>query len=66
MTSSGVASLLQLFTLKDLQFSSGIIPGLGKHVFRKYLLKKHLYCFEDYGHQPHTCSELWDDQTALC
>lgn len=57
--------LLELFTLKDFQFNSGIIPGLEKHVFRKYPLKKHLYYFEDYGNQPLTCSELWDDQTAL-
>lgn len=57
--------LLQLFMSKDLQFSSGVIPGLEKYVFRKYPLRKHLYCFEDYGNQPLTCSELWDDQAAL-
>jgi len=37
--------LLQLAMLKDLQFSSGIIPGLEKHVFRKYSLNKHVYWF---------------------
>lgn len=57
--------LLQLFMSEDLQFSSGVIPGLEKYVFRKYPLRKHLYCFEDYGNQPLTCSELWDDQAAL-
>lgn len=57
--------LLQLCTLKDLQFSSGIIPGLEKCVFRKYSLNKHLYWFEDDGSQLLTWSELWDDQTAL-
>lgn len=34
--------LLQLFILKDLQFSSEIIHGLEKCVFRKYSLNKHL------------------------